>query len=244
MISHSAAAAIHGFWGVATVAPELTLPPGGRRLAGVTIHRSVALPPNDVMQRCGVKVTSPIRTLIDIAPFTNEYVLARIIDEGAMARLWTAEAIGSRLAGLAESRRAGVAGLRRLVAIRLGEGHPDSVLEQRIFRVLKGRVPAFVVHHHVELGGRILELDMAWPDHRIAGEVEGRRVRLTSRTKFDSDRLRSNLLLRDGWREVHLTAGMDDTTLLAQVVPLFPSPSPGADRTDPLAVRSARGDNG
>jgi hypothetical protein len=86
---------------------------------------------------------------------------------------------------------------------------------------MKGRVPPFEAHYRLQLGGRVVELDMAWPAYHIAGEVEGRGIRVMSRTKFESDRLRSNLLLRCGWREVHLTAAMDALTLLAQVVPLF-----------------------
>jgi hypothetical protein len=41
--------------------------------------------------------------------------------------------------------------------------------------------------------------------------------------KFDSDRVRSNLLETSGWRVVHLTSTMDDLTLVAQLVPLFPA---------------------
>jgi hypothetical protein len=221
-ISHLAAAAIHRFWGVARPAPELTLPgAAGRSMAGVKVHRSEAMPAEDVVRCAGMRVTSPIRTVIDIAPSTGDYLLSRIVDEGAIARLWTAEEIDARLRRFAHDRRHGVAVLRRLVAARIGEGHPDSVLEQRIFRVLRRRVPPFEVHHRIQLDGRILELDVAWPERRIAAEIDGRRIRMTSGTKFESDRLRSNLLERSGWQEIHLTAAMDDRTIIAQVLPLF-----------------------
>jgi hypothetical protein len=223
VISHASAATVHGFWGIAFPGAELTLPgPAGRSLAGVRVHRTTSMPSGDVVRRSGVQVTAPVRTVIDLAGRTNEHLLGRIIDEGAIARLWTVEEIGERLLEAAGGRRPGVRRLRRLLAVRLGEGHPDSPLEQRVFRVMKPQVPTFEVHHRIDLGGRVVELDMAWPEYRIAGEIEGRRLRMESRTKFDSERLRSNLLERYGWREVHLTAAMDDKTLLAQVVPLFP----------------------
>jgi hypothetical protein len=221
VISHAAAAAVHGFWGMAESRPELTIiRPGGRNLEGARIHRSTTIRPQDVVRRCGVQVTSPVRTLIDVVPSTNDYLLPRIVDEGAIARLWTAEDVGRRL-DAADHHVPGAPRLRRVLAERFDEGHPDSKLEQRVYRLLKGRVPPFSVHHRIDLGGRVVELDMAWPAYRVAGEIDGRRIRLTSRTKFEADRLRSNLLERYGWREIHLTAAMDDVTMLAQVVPLF-----------------------
>ena len=96
------------------------------------------------------------------------------------------------------------------------------MLEQRVIAVLDGMVPTFKVHLMVVLGRQVIEMDIAWQEHRIDGEADGRTVRLGSRSKFDSDRLRSNLLPRHGWREVHFTSTMSDRTILAQVVPLFP----------------------
>ena len=102
------------------------------------------------------------------------------------------------------------------------EGHPANGLERRIIRVVKGQVPPYEVHHQIELEGRLIEMDIAWPDYLIDAEVEGRHVRMASRTKFEADRLRSNLLQRHHWSQVQLTAGMSDRTILAQLVPLFP----------------------
>ena len=191
-------------------------------MQGVWIHRSLAFLPADVLERSGVRVTSLVRTLLDVAPYTSDYVLARIIDEGAIARLWTAEAIVARLEAGSGERRTSTPRLNRLLALRLGESHPDSQLEQRVIRVIKPWLPPFSVHHRMELGGRTVELDVAWPEYRFGAEIDGRLVRSASRSKFDSDRLRSNLLELHGWRVVHLTAAMDDCTLLAQVVPFFP----------------------
>jgi hypothetical protein len=222
VISHRSAAAIHGFWAGETE-PELTVVGGaGRTLEGVRIHRSIGLLPTDVLERSDLRITSPIRTLLDVAPGTSDYHLSRIIDEGAIARLWTPEAILTRLDAASSERRSGAPRFRRLLAVRLGESNPDSQLEQRVIRVFKLWLPPFSVHHRLELGGRTVELDVAWPEHSFGAEIDGRLVRMASRSKFDSDRLRSNLLELHGWRVVHLTATMDDETLLSQVVPFFP----------------------
>jgi very-short-patch-repair endonuclease len=223
IISHWSAAAIHGFWGVTGLAPELMLPgQGGRRMNGVRIHRFGALLPEDVVQLGQVQVTSPIRTLLDLTGSTSEYLLARMLDEGAVARLWRAEQIVERLDSAGGEHRLNTPRLRHLLELRLDEASPDSLLEQRVIRVIKPRLPAFVVHHRIALQGRTVELDVAWPEYLLAAEIDGRHVRVASRTKFDSDRLRSNLLEMHGWRVVHLSAGMDDMTILAQLVPFFP----------------------
>ena len=224
VISHAPAAAMHGFWGVADPRPELTFPgSGGRSLAGVRIHRPVRLLPDDIVRRGQVPLTSPIRTLLDLAPSTTDGLLSRILDEGAIARLWTAERIVKRLEAAGGERRLNSLRLRRLLALRLDEASPDSVLEQRVIRAIKPWVPPFLVHHRLDLCGRIVEVDVAWPEHLLAAEIDGRDVRVASLTKFESDRRRSNLLEMAGWRVIHLTAGMDDLTLLAQLIPFFPA---------------------
>jgi hypothetical protein len=221
VISHRSAAAMHRFWGIVGGQPELTiLGRTGRNMAGVRIHRPLALFPSDVVQRNQIQVTSPIRTLIDVAPSISDHVLSRVIDEGTIARMWTAERIITRLDAPSVERPS--PRLRRLLGLRLDESNPDSVLEQRVLRAIKPWVPPFVVHHRVEAAGRILELDVAWPEYLLGAEIDGRQVRIASRSKFDSDRLRSNLLELAGWRIVHLTAGMDHLTLLAQLIPFFP----------------------
>jgi hypothetical protein len=224
VISHRSAAAMHGFWGVAAGEPELTVPTTtGRSMTGVRIHRSAGLLPQDIVRRAPFEITSPIRTLLDLAPSTNDYLLPRIIDEGAIARLWTAERITERLDASGDTHRASVGRLRCLLAERRSESNPDSPLEQRVIRTIKPWLPPFGVHHRVTLGGRIVELDVAWPEYLLAAEIDGRKVRAASVTKFESDRLRSNLLELSGWQLVHITAGMDDLTILAQLVPFFPA---------------------
>jgi hypothetical protein len=78
------------------------------------------------------------------------------------------------------------------------------------------------VHLVVFLEGQAVEMDIAWTEHRIDGEADGFAVRKASRSKFDGDRERRNLLTRHNWRQVHFTSTMSDRTILSQVVPLFP----------------------
>src|ERR1700738_4625354 len=68
VVSHSSAALIHRFHGIAPAGRELTRAgTAGSRLSGVTVHRSRILRPEDIEMRNGVRVTTPVRTVIDMA---------------------------------------------------------------------------------------------------------------------------------------------------------------------------------
>ncbi len=216
VISHRSAAVLHHFDGIVADTPELLFPHHCRRqLQGVLVHRSRTLDPIDITVVGGLRVTTPIRTVIDLAPMVGDYLLGRILDEGAISRLWTAEQVLAHVEQLARPGRTGVNRLRSLLALRLDEGHPHSVLEQRVWRVLRAAsVPHFETHHVVTIEGQRIEMDLAWLDQKIDGEVDGLAVR-RSRTKFEQVSRRDNLLGADGWHIVHFTAQMTDSELVA-----------------------------
>jgi hypothetical protein len=210
--------------GIAPPVPELiVVGASGRSLAGTKVHYSTHdLPAEDVHLWSGLKITSPVRTLADIARGIEDQLLGKIVDEGTIARLWTPEQIDQRVARLDGPGWHSCKRLRGLLVPRLGHGDPDSALEQRVIRLLDGQVPPFEVHLVVFLEGQAVEMDIAWKEHRIDGEADGLAVRKTSRSKFDWDRERANLLTRHAWRQVHFTSTMSDRTILSHVVPLFP----------------------
>jgi hypothetical protein len=239
-VSHGSAAMVHHFSGVNSDLVELIVTAGVRcNLLDVRVHQTRTLKPDDVEVRRGVRVTSPIRTIIDIADRFDEHLLGKIVDEGVISRLWTVEAIAIRLSGVRHGV-AGIAPLRRLVAERMGEGNPDSELEQRVIRVLK-RIPAeYVVHHQEVLDGQVIVMDIAWVGDKIDGEVDGMWARSSSRTKFESERARANILARHGWRIVHFTAKMDDDTLIGQVAPLLGLDRSTGTKTEAISTASSR----
>ncbi len=221
VISHHAAAVIHRFEGIASTIPELTLIHDRHvQLAGVRIHRSLFLGTEDVIHRSGVVLTTPVRTLIDLAGTTSDFLLGRILDDGANRRLWTPDLVADRISERGGPRRPGCVRLRRLLAERTGEGYADSRLEQRVLRVLKGKVPDPIQHYQAVFDGRVIDMDLAWPMFRIDGEIDGYAAHL-QRTDFDRDRLRANAIGAHGWRLVHWTSTMDDAAILAQVLPYF-----------------------
>jgi Transcriptional regulator, AbiEi antitoxin len=222
VVSHRSAATIHGFTGLIADLPELTVPHERRlQLAGVRIHRSRNLAPGDLETRRGVRLTTPVRTVIDITGTTSEYLLGRILDDGAIRRLWTADLVAARVEQLGGRGREGTVRLRRLLDDRRGEGHPEGHLEQKVLRVLKrakDKIPPPVVHYRVVLGGRVFDMDLAWPEHRLDGEVDGYLAH-SQRSDFERDRRRANVLGAHGWQMVQWTSTMDDEEIVAVVLP-------------------------
>jgi hypothetical protein len=240
-VSHTTAAAMHRFHGVLADGIELTVRyPARRGLQGVRIHRSKSLRDEDTQDFHGMRVTTPMRTLLDLADRFHDPLLGLIVDEGALTRLWTPESVAARLG---DDRRGvpGITELRRILEPRLGEGNPDSRLEQRVIRVVKRWAPGYTLHHRVVFDGVVIEMDLAWVAEKIDGEVDGMWIRKMSRTKFERERRRENILAAHGWRIVHFTDKMDDETLIAQVAPLLgllPGPAGPPVRPAAPAVRN------
>lgn len=223
VVSFASAALVHRFHGIAPGLPELTWEgTAGMALSGVVIHRSRILRPEDIEMRNGIRVTTPVRTVIDMAGRTGDYLLGRILDDGNTRRLWTAEMVAAALDGFAGSGGGppGTTRLRRLLTERMGEGYNDTKLEQRILRVLKGKVPDPVPHFQLVLDGKVIDMDLAWPEYRIDGEIDSYDAHI-QRSDFERDRVRANRLGAAGWRLVHWTSTMDDDTIIAQVRPYF-----------------------
>ena len=214
-LSHYTAARLHRIPGLArseTIHVTVELP-RHPRMAGVMIHRVPYLCPLDCQESRGLTVTNPARTLIDLASDLSIAQLSHCLDEGLIAGIWdlpSVEAAADRAAN-----RAGVASLRKVLAQRVcPEG--ESALETRVIRALQCFGP-FEVQHQVAVGGRVFILDIAWPGPKVAVESDGWSVRRKSRSKFDHDRRRGNVLIAHGWTVVHLTSAMTDDEMRAAV---------------------------
>jgi len=80
VLSHLTAASIHRMADSAGQL-HLTVPRSARGLEGLRIHRPRTLRPEDVVIVDGLCVTSPARTLIDLADFRKRRLLERAIDQ-------------------------------------------------------------------------------------------------------------------------------------------------------------------
>jgi predicted transcriptional regulator of viral defense system len=82
VVSHETALSVHGISELESRRVHLTVPPGFRmRNEAVALHYA-HLPTADVVQRTGFRVTTPLRSLVDVtASMPDEDQLARAIDE-------------------------------------------------------------------------------------------------------------------------------------------------------------------
>jgi len=144
----------------------------GRRLRrdGIVIHRTRHLPAEERRVRGAMRLTSPARTLVDIAAGVSERRLTAAFDE-ARRRLGLVDA-GEVIAACVRSARR--AGTGRLIALA-GEPHlpferTRSRSERRFLRFCADSgLPVPLVN--VPLVG--YEVDFLWPQSRLVVEIDG-----------------------------------------------------------------------
>jgi very-short-patch-repair endonuclease len=166
---------------------------------GLRIRRCVSLPEDEVTRVQGVPVTTPARTLLDLAatcpPGELELAVARARRNG-LIRPGDVEEILRRHPG----RR----GHRRLAALFTQGDDPAfirSEAERRFLQLVRaGRLPAPTVN--TTLHG--LEVDFLWPVQRFVVEVDGRAYHGRD-PAFERDRERDGHLTAAGYAVMRVT---------------------------------------
>ncbi len=200
-ISHETAGAIIGFETLDIQLPyDLTVRRGDLfRRPGVRLHTATVLEPADVTMRHGLPITSPIRTLIDLAPRLGNKRLTQILDGALRDRLFTETALIERIARL---RSQGKYALPRLLAVIDGAepsrgGH--SWLERRYLELAAARgLPRPTVQAVVgRVDGRTIRVDCRYPGTPVVVELLGYRWHRT-RAQLQRDTDRMNQMILDG----------------------------------------------
>jgi very-short-patch-repair endonuclease len=209
-VSHLAGSALWCFEGFDPGPIELTVPRMRRRIAPGLVHHG-ALAPADVAMVDRIPVTTPARTLIDIASIAPCEDVEVALDDALRRGLVSIPRLRWRLDELGRGRP-GVGVIRELLLERdPSAGLPGSGFERRVIRMLRAAgLPKPALQHEVRTGGRrVAVVDLAYPDLRLAIEVDGYRWH-SGKTRWQHDRRRSNALTLLGWRIIHVT--WDDLT--------------------------------
>lgn len=180
---------------------EVTVPAHRRLEAkGVIVHRSQDLDQITTSHRSRIPVTDPLRMLGDLCSVAQADELARVVDGLVVSRLLSMAGVGAALTNAAERRVRGVGLLHSVVEQwPVGDTRPDSVLELKFARLCRvAGLPEPVFQHELTLGDQARRVDFAFPDLRVAIEVDGFEVR-TDRRVFQDERRRQNDLALDGW---------------------------------------------
>lgn len=207
VVSHRAAAALWRFLGFDIELVELTVSPKRKRKHGPgTVHRGLLLP-RDVTVVDAIPVTTPARTLFDIAAVAPRPLVEEALDDAVARRIVTTPQLQRRLESAGRRGRPGIVVMRELLQGRDPSAEvPQSVFETRPLRLLKrGGLSAPVLQHPVyDNRGVVGMIDFAWPKERVAIEADGFRWH-SARTRFEHDRARRNRLTLLGWRVIHVT---------------------------------------
>jgi hypothetical protein len=175
LLSHVSAMAEYGapFWDLSLDDVHLTRfdQRAGRREAGVCQHRGRLLV-GDVSHRNGVMVTSPVRTALDIMSSTDTEHGVVVGSSMLRAGLCTLPQLEHAYAAIQPWAHS----LGTRVVLGLVDPRFESVGEARTAfhcwaQGLPRPEPQFEIY---ELGRLIAKLDLAWPEHRVWLEFDGR----------------------------------------------------------------------
>lgn len=213
-VSHRAAAPLLRMIGFEPGLVELTVPRGRRRLGPGIIHRH-PLSKVDLTNVDGIPVTTPARTLIDLAAVAPIEVVEEVLDDSMRRGMVSMPLLRRRVAAIGRQGRPGIAAMRLLLDSRdPAAAVPESVFERRFLRTLSREgLPPPVLQHEIRADDRFVAVvDFAYPEARLAIEADGYRWH-SGRLRWDRDRARRNELTLLGWRIIHVT--WTDLTLRA-----------------------------
>jgi hypothetical protein len=187
-------------------APEIVVPYSRRpRIAGAVVHRSKDLCWDHVMWRQHLLVTKPVITALDLGVVLGPMDLAEVLVRARQLKLFEPEALRAAVARLAKPGRTGVTVARAgLELLMIGDRPADSVLELHFHHGPGRSVPPYQYQWPVQIRGQRLRIDFAYPEIKLAIEVEGYESR-RSREALEHNARRSNLLTLDGWTIIRFT---------------------------------------
>jgi very-short-patch-repair endonuclease len=161
--------------------PEVVTP-RDRRIPGIRIHRSrIDLTP-DAWKWRGIPVTSPARTLVDIAGTLSLDDLARACHEAGVRHGTTPRDVDAVL-----NRRPNAPGAGNLKRILTGDVQVSlSKLEKHFVAHVRRIHRPFPNTNKVAAGGRV---DCYWPEYKLIVELDGYRYH-SSRHAWEADRRR------------------------------------------------------
>ena len=202
VLSHFSAAAL---WGIVTWDdrfPEITVQdttPRDHR--GIRAHRTTRLDPEDRTEREGIPVTTPARTLIDLAASLPYPALRRAVRQAQADQLTDVRHLLAARARLGPRR--GTAQLARVLAT--GPAPTRSELEDAVLDLLlRGGIDHPDVNVPLLVGARRVVPDFRWPAQRLVVEADGARYHDDPTARAD-DAERQALLEAHGERVLRVT---------------------------------------
>jgi predicted transcriptional regulator of viral defense system len=231
VLSHRSAAELWRIRDTSRRLVEVTAPRQRRPRPGLTVHRAV-LPSDEVTIHDGIPVTTPARTLLDLAAVLDEHKLARAAERAEALKLTSP----TSLAELTQRypKRPGTPKLKRLIEEhRIVPTTTANDLERRFLTFLEANdLPRPLVNESLDPH---TTPDFRWTQQRLVIELDGFETHGT-RAAFERDRARDRQLTAQGWRVARITQRQLDNepatlakeleTLLRSATTAAPAPPP------------------
>ncbi|MFL5897728.1 MAG: type IV toxin-antitoxin system AbiEi family antitoxin domain-containing protein [Solirubrobacterales bacterium] len=181
---------------------DVTCPSAQVRRDGIVGHRSIVAK-DECLIEDGIPVTSPFRTIFDLAAVAPMRVLERAFHEAEAREVTDRVSLPMLL-----ERYPGRRGTRNLWAL-LASGEPVMItrndFEEAFLALVDAHVPPRPrMNADLAIRGRLFEIDALWEEQRVAVELDGRGVHGT-RKRFESDRQRDRILVAEGFRTMRIT---------------------------------------
>jgi hypothetical protein len=195
-LSHFSALCLWGWHKPWDVPFDVTAPSNHTR-PGIRVHRSTALARPDVRTHLGIRVTSPARTVLDVAPGLNDKQLRRVVREARLSPYMRDEALAEVVARF--PRHPGASCLAPFTTTP--DGPTRSEFEDGFL--------AFCADHglprprtNVRIAGHLV--DAVFDAERVIFELDGYKFH-GDRETFESDRDRDADTLLAGYVTVRIT---------------------------------------
>jgi very-short-patch-repair endonuclease len=200
VLSHRSAAAL---WGIRPSQGRIhvTTPRTRAKRPGLLLHRAV-LAEDEITVRDGIPVTTPARTLLDLAGVLQRHQLQQAINEAEILRLEGPHQLAER-----HRTKRGTKALRTLAP----PTYTRTDLEARFHTFLNDRRFQLPQTNTIIEGK---EVDFAWPDRKLIVELDSWEFHRT-RTAFEDDRRTDRTLKATGWTVIRITwRDLDDPDAL------------------------------
>jgi very-short-patch-repair endonuclease len=163
---------------------------GREKRAGIRLHRSGTLSASDITTHRGIPITTPARTIIDLARTLKGRPLEQLVDLADQRGLVDFDDLTS----------ANPASLRAVLK-QYAPAATRSEMEERFLRLCDDhRIPRPETNRIIEG----IEVDFVWRDRRLIVEVDGYAYH-RSPSAFERDRERDVTLTTSGWRVLRFT---------------------------------------
>jgi very-short-patch-repair endonuclease len=201
-LSHASAAALWEIRPTSATRIDVSVRgPGGRaKRARVRVHRAATLREDEITKYEAIRVTTPARTLLDLASSLPRRALERALDQAELNELFDQTALQAAVDRHRGERGAGELS-SALAHHRVGTTATKSELEERMLALCdrhglsRPRVNAWIEG---------LEVDFLFAAEKLVVEADSYKYH-RSRRAFERDRERDAILARAGYRTLRFT---------------------------------------